>query len=295
MKKINLTALTLTLLVMAALLVNAASSDPAAGQKQYDLKYKMERGTKFIVKSTGTSNIVTDQAGTEVTADIESTGENIFKILAADKVKGMTIEVEFGEGKQEMISINGSAETDFTPLVGKKAKFMLHNDGEVDGYEGFGVLPEIFTATGETLTKELYELGMKANFFKLPEKPVKIGDTWADTDSTDIPIGESTLKSEDETNYTVIAEVKIDGYDCLKIESNGISRLTGDIEQSGTTLNLDRETKSKGTLYFAYKIGMFVSIEAESNSAGIITIVSTGMEVPQTITSKGTTTVVFSK
>ena len=250
MRKINLTALPLALLVITALLVNAAASDPAAGQKQYDLKYQLERGTKFIVKSTGTTTIVTDQIGTEVTADIESSGENIFTVLATDPIKGLTLEIEFGEGKQEMISTAGSAETDFTPLVGKKAKFMLHANGEVDNYEGFGVLPEIFTATQETLTKDLYELGMKANFFKLPEKPVKIGDTWTDTDATDIPLGEFTLKSEDETTYKVIEEVKRDGHDCLKIESNGVSHMSGDFEQNGTPLTLDRETKTKGHFIF---------------------------------------------
>lgn len=300
MRKINLAVSTLALLVLAALFVNAAisSTEPAAGQKQYDLKYSMEKDTTFTINSKGSSNIVTDQMGTEITADIESTGKNIFKVLAADKAKGLTIEIEFGEGTQEMISNMGSGETDFTPLVGKKAKFMLHADGEVDGHEGFGVLPEIYTVTQETLNKDLYELGMEATFFKLPEKPVKLGDTWTDTDTTDIPVGEFTLKIEEETTYKVMEEVKKEGYDCLKIESAGVARTTGDFEQNGTPLSIERETKTKSTIYFAYKLGMYISIEGESNAEGVITIQGAGMEgteIPQSITSKSLVAVVFSK
>jgi hypothetical protein len=265
------------------------------GPDGYVLQYHMDKGTEFTISSHSTLKSVTDQMGTEVVADIKGTGENHFAVTSKDKEKGLEVELEFVNATQEVESQMGSASTDYSKLLGKKVKFSLNPTGIVKNMEGFDQLPSITTASGETLTEELYKLGIRATFFNLPTKPVKIGDEWAENDTTEIPLGGKTLISENQTTYKVVEEVKKDGYDCVKIESSGIQNLSGEIEQNGQPLEIERETISSGTIYFAYQKGMFLQIEASSEAEGLITVIGAGMEIPQKNTTKADVTVKFTK
>jgi hypothetical protein len=297
MKKTRLTFLSLflTLLVMAAFFVNGAVTKQPPWEKTYELKYKMVEGTRFTMTSASELNSIMDQMGTEVTADIISKGMDVYVVLSADREKGSRIEIEYGEKSQDMESPMGGGSTDFTDLIGKKATFTLLQNGKVEDFEGFDDLPEITAATGEVLKAETYQLGVRFTFPLLPDRPVKIGETWLDNQNVDIPVGESTLQSENSSTYTLIEEMEMNGFDCLKIQVTGISKLSGDFEQGGTPLSLERETKSSGTIYFAYKEGMFISSESESTGDGIIYVPSAGIDLPQTITSKSSVKVSFDK
>ena len=94
---------------------------------------------------------------------------------------------------------------------------------------------------------------------------------------------------------SLIGEAEKDGFECLKIGVSGVSKLSGDFEQGGTPLYIERETQSSGTLYFAHKKGMFISIETESRGEGVINVPSAGFDIPQTITSKSSVTVHLEK
>ena len=293
MKK-TLASISLLLLVLAAMLsLSTAAEKAPAAEKLYELKYQLKPGTKFVIVSTGETESVTDQMGTEVVANITGDGMDTYVVLSADKEKGLSIELEIGERTQDISSDMGSASTDFSELVGKKAKFVLLPNGEAEGFEGFDALQEVTTASGDTLTSDLYILGVKDTFPKLPDKPVKFGDTWKDVQGNDVPLGDYTLRSDSDYTYTLVEEVKKDGFDCLKIAVTGTDKVTGDFEQQGTELSLERETTTNAVMYFAYKKGMFLLYEAEAKAEGIIFVPSAGMEIPQTMTTKGNVAVRF--
>ena len=297
MKKIKLSVsfLFLTMLVMALLIVNCAVPTKISGPKLYELKYQLAEGTKFTMTSTGEVSSLTDQMGTEVVADIFGEGEDILVVLSVDKEKGLELEQEYGERSQTVDSVAGSNSTDFSALIGEKVMYVLLPNGKVEGFEGFDNLPEITTSTGETLTAETYKLGVHATFPLLPDNPVKIGDSWSDIQDIDIPSGNNILLSENNFTYTLIEETEKDSFECLKIGVSGVSKLSGDFEQGGTPLYIERETQSSGTLYFAHKKGMFISIETESRGEGVINVPSAGIDIPQTITSKSSVTVHLEK
>lgn len=294
-EKLSFQYLCLTALIIAVIFANFAVPTLFAGEKLYELKYHVAKGTKITMISSGEVNTVMDQMGTEVVVDSYYEAEDIFVILSANKKKGLTMEYEFGERSQGVDSAMESNSTDFSELIGKKVKFILLPNGKAEGFDGFDALPEITSSGGGELNEETYILGVKTTFPRLPDKPVKIGDTWSDTLVMDIPQGNSVLKSENNFTYKLIEETKKDGFDCLKIEMTGTSRLSGDFEQEGMLLSIEREETSTGTLYFAYKEGMLISIESESIGEGIIIVPSVGMEIPETITSKGSLTVRIEK
>lgn len=294
-EKLFIPLLCLFVLMAAVFLVSIARPAESAQEKKYELKYQLAKGTKITMISSGESNSVMDQMGTEMLVDSYYEAEDIFVILSANKKKGLTLEYEFGERSQGVDSAAGSDSTDFSELIGKKVTFVLLPNGKVEGFEGFDALPEITSSGGGELNEETYILGVKTTFPLLPDGPIKIGDTWSDTLDMDIPQGIYVLKSENNFTYKLIEETEKDGFDCLKIEMTGTSRLSGDLEQEGMQLSIDREETSTGTLYFAYKEGMFISMESESLGDGIINVPSAGLEIPETVTSKGSQTVRIEK
>jgi len=281
------------LVICTALLAVGYSGAVSSGvQKTYELKYQLPVGTKFIMTSMGATEIVTDQMGTEVAVDIQSEGKDIY-VVTGEQGNGLSIEVEMGERTQDVSSMMGSDSTDYSELVGKKVKFVLLPNGEVEGYAGFEDLPEITTATGEKLTEELYRLGVEETFPKLPEKSVKLGDTWSDTEDREMPLEQGSLLTASDFTYRVLEEITRDGIECLKIEVAGTTKLSGEFEQQGNSLSMEREVKSSGFLYFAHQQGMFIGMEMDSRAEGVITVLNAGIDLPQTITSKGTVTVRF--
>ncbi len=294
-EKLSFQYLCLTALIMAVIFANFAVPTLFAGEKLYELKYQLAKGTKITMISSGEVNSVMDRVGTEVVSDVYFEAEDIFVILSADKEKGLILEYEFGERSQDIDSPLGSDSTDFSELIGKKVTFVLLPNGKVEGFEGFDGLPEIVSSTGDELNEETYLLGIKTTFPRLPDGPVKIGDTWSDNQVMDIPQGNNILKAENNFNYKLVEETEKDGFDCLKIEITGTSRLSGDFEQDGMLLYIEREGTSTGTLYFAYKEGMLISLESESLDDGIINVPSLGVEIPQTQKTKGSVAVRIEK
>jgi hypothetical protein len=134
---------------------------------------------------------------------------------------------------------------------------------------------------------------MKNQFFELPDHPVKIGEAWTVKSNLDIPYGGSSLKQEETTIYTASEKVEKDGLACLKIEFTSTAKLSGELEQQGTKLELTRETKSTGTIWFAIEKGMYISMEVAATAAGQVYVPAASVSIPQEITSKMIVAVIF--
>jgi len=274
----------------------AKKSEPwGNGEEGYTLTYHLEPGTKFIMSSTGTSEILSNQMGNEVTVLTDGTGKESYEVISYDKEAGMTVEMEYRERTQNLESPQGSGSTDFSELIGKKVKFTVSPVGKVGDFEGFDALPQITTATQETITEETFRLGVETSFPLLPEKPVKFGDTWTESDERDMPASGGTIKVTVNSTYTLVEEAVKDGFDCVKIDVATTVNMNGNVEQQGMPLTITRETKSNETMYFAYKKGMYVSRETSSKSEGVVTVESMGMEIPQNITGTSVVTVQFNE
>lgn len=264
-----------------------------SAEKGFILTYHPEAGTKFTIVSSATSEIVMDQMGTEVVVNVEGEGEDSYEVISVDNEAGITFELEYRERSDNVESPAGSGSTDYSELVGKKAKFVVSPLGKTSSFEGFENLPEITTALQETTNKDQYILGVKAAFPMLPEKAVKFGDTWTETDEQEIPASGGKFKIVSNFTYKLIEEAKKDGFDCVKIEATGAIKTTGSGETQGMSFTLEREANATEIIYFAYKKGMYISREGSSRQEGIVNFESIGMEMPQEITGKSSMIVKF--
>jgi hypothetical protein len=288
------TVLSLILIPAAFLSITGdayAKSTPA--KKTFAIAYKFSPGQTFNMKSEGATNVSTDQMGQTVTVDMTSASESAYRVLAGAPEGKMQLETEFLSRKQSTKSPMGDTDTDFSAWIGKKAQFTIAPDGTLSDFKGFDQLMEITAATGEKINGEMIQKGMAMQFFKLPDHPVKMGESWSAKDSINIPYQGSTLKNVDSTTATVVDQVKIDGLECLKISLEGTATLTGQFEQQGSQIELSRQTTVAGTIYFSLEKGMYVSIESTSNATGQIYVEAAGVTIPQTVTGKSSVKVVF--
>ena len=197
----------------------------------------------------------------------------------------MEVEMEFVKMAQSIESAAVSGDTDYSGLLGKKAKFKLDEQGNASDLRGFDELPDISNATGEIITGEMYKTIAKQVFFRLPDHPVKIGDTWTNEENSDMPYGGGTLKTESSTVYVVLEKLEVDGMACVKLDVVGKSKTTGEFQQGGMDLVMDRNAITTGHVIFAINEGMFLSMQMDSKTHGIIDVPIASIQIIQDISS----------
>ena len=257
------------------------------------LKYGLSVGQDILVKNETESKIITEQMGQSISTDLNSSATYVFTTKSVNDDNSMNIEVEFKGMSQSMESSMGSGDTDFSELIGKTAGFKLSDIGVADNTKGFEDLPEITTVSGETVGGEMYEQVMKATFIMLPDHPVKIGDTWTQQDTTNMPLGEGNLETISKAIYIITEKLEVDGNECFKVDITSTSTTKGEFEQGGTQLVMERKSTSTGLMVFDYTRGMYTSMEIASKTEGIIDVPAAGMTIPQNITTNTKTTVEF--
>jgi hypothetical protein len=292
MKKFKLSS---GLLVPAAFLVfsGCATLKSTGGKSVTELTYRMNPGQEFTMTTEATTVITSENNGETYTVDMNSMNETLYRALAVNPDGTLTLEMEYKNMKQTAKTPMGDSETDYSTWTGKKTRVNISPQGALSEYGGFGQLPEITTATGEKVNGDMVQKSISNQFFELPDHPVKIGDSWTATTTNDIPYGGGTLKQEETTVFTVSEKVKKDGLDCLKISAEGTGKVSGEFEQQGMQIELTRDTKTTGTIWFAVEKGMYISMESTSASRGEAYIPAAAITIPQNISSRMSLKVVF--
>lgn len=278
----------LHLLVPLAFVVlsGCAALKSTGGKAGTEINYRMNPGQVFTMTTEATTVITTKNSGQTVTVDMASMNETLYRALAVNPDGTLTLEMEYKNMKQTAKTPMGDGETDFSTWTGKKTRFNISPRGALSEYAGFDQLPEITTATGEKVNGDMIQKSISTQFFELPDHPVRIGESWTVKTTNDIPYGGGTLKQEETTTFTVLEKVNMEGMDCLKINAEGTGKLSGVFEQMGTQLELTRDSKSTGTIYFAVEKGMYIFLESTSASKGQVYVPAAAMTIPQDISSK---------
>ena len=232
--------------------------------QEYELKYKLPKGTTFTLKTSATEEQISDQMGQEVVININRNSESAVDVLSLDDKTGMTLSYEYTKRVTESDGPMGLNSTDYLDLLGKKVKFIINSTGHASGFEGFEELPEITSPNGQTTSGDDFIRGIKNLFPKMPEKTVKIGETWTDNQESEA----GSLKTMTNFTYKTVEDVKKDGFDCLKIEIVYTQTVKGTLDQNGMEIALDIKGEGSGVMYFGYKKGMVIYSENTLKSEG---------------------------
>jgi len=95
-------------------------------------------------------------------------------------------------------------------------------------------------------------------FPRLPEKSLKIGDTWTMTDTIAEKYDNEEVRMIIDSDYTLAGFESINGLDCARITSVVTGTRTGKAIQQGVEMISDGTMSGFGTYYFAKKNGYLV-------------------------------------
>jgi hypothetical protein len=150
----------------------------------------------------------------------------------------------------------GEYTTDTKERIGLPVHFTLDRSGNVLKTEG---LEE----------NTMSEWDMISIFFQLPDRKVKIGDSWTGVWVWE-PFRSSGFRQNTfTTTYQVVEKVMHKDYDCLNIETNTKETIVGKSTYEGNPTESTGEAHLTGEIYFAYKEGIIVE-KSYSEEAGKI-------------------------
>ena len=180
----------------------------------------------------------------------------------------------------KMITALGQQKFDTRHINGKSFDMMISANGSKLSYPHPDQLLRL--DMGAMAGGELnLEFILKYNFPELPDSPVKGGETWQETfQRTQIEGSLQPLVNINAVHQYVDVE-KVDGYDCIKVESTYKAEIEGSEEQMGMIWTYIGKLEGSSTWYFAVQEGFVVKVSTIEKSKGIIK--STGanpMEVP---------------
>lgn len=236
--------------IVIVILFFAVSLSAQTGEntKKYDLKYKMKKNKEFTFINMGYGNTYRKNDDS-FDFYFSRTRELIqdYKVLSSNN-NGIDFELEYkkmvfnDKDSQGKITV-----TNFEPVIGKKVRYTMSPTGYLSNFEGFDGMPNISYGRG-VFRGGLFKEEITHMFPVFPERPVSIGDTW------------SRKAFAYNIEYRLINEMKVYGYDCVRIfakmepdrnffirkNSNGDDTIIEDIKPYCDIY------------YFAYKEGMII-------------------------------------
>ncbi len=162
----------------------------------------------------------------------------------------------------------GSMAVDYGNINGKRVQVSMTSLGERREVVEIDSLPTPQMAGRPMPGDAKDRLGI--HLFKLPDKPLKIGDTWTetkiDTSTRDDSTRQSTYTSimDGTTTYMVVGQEMKEGMDCLhlKLETKSLLESTGSMR--GTQMTTEGESEGTSHVWFAIKEGILVEYSSTS-------------------------------
>lgn len=160
-------------------------------------------------------------------------------------------------------SFNGKLNTPVNVTVNNKGMITASDEKEIKG--GEDMFGSMSGNVGESMSKVGSSLELIAN---LPERALKVGDTWVDSLTDQKPQSKFVL------NYRVVS---IQGADA-QISFGGTVSRSGEIEQAGMTMNMDLKGLLKGEYTMEVATGLVKTRKMNMDGDGKLAMA--GQEIP---------------
>ena len=249
--------------------------DPETG---LNLTYRIPADQALTYLSTSDSTEVSEVMGQ--TIEVLSDGSSKYGFLTVGETDGnLRLEVTIEGMSMDISSPQGSITPDMTDLIGKSFEMTLSPLGkELDASEAAKLEYELMSGQTRNL-----QSGFQTIFPDLPDRPVKIGDSWPSYSSIEEKSDTNAVNIEMEMENTLVGFETVDGLECAKIESKITGTVTGEGTQQGMNLTTTGDLEGTDTWYFAYSEGYLVKIVSEVEvDASVEVSGATSMTIPTT-------------
>lgn len=159
----------------------------------------------------------------------------------------------------EINSPRGKIEADMSNVIGKNFDFIVSSKGKELDYAGAKDLKYALGAQEELSIASNFQ----TVFPNLPEKPIKVGESWNSIDTLTEESGGGYLRIITHLTNNFEGIETYMGYDCIKIHTTYSGILEGSSETQGIELNTTGTITGNDTWYFAYKEGLFLKMISE--------------------------------
>ncbi len=223
-----------------------------AGEKSFRLSFLDEKGKNIKYNYIYFVKRISEMMGRKTETNTETEAVINYTIDDFDQEGNMFISLSFDSLSKKILSPGGEFVADTEKTIDIPIQYKLNKRGRVLETIGLDALPTIpnFDTKGE------YDL--KSLFIQLPDKEVRINDTWVGEWEYYYQSSSGFQKSVFNTTYKLADEVEKDGFDCLEIETTTRERMSGEQKNRGRKAILSGEMDLKGKIYFAYKEGIIV-------------------------------------
>ncbi|MCI0691199.1 hypothetical protein L0337_04225 [candidate division KSB1 bacterium] len=255
----------------------------AAAGGPYKLAYRMKKGQRLNYRMTMTVDQSMEMHGNEMNSNIdgatalhvevEEVGKegNITFVYALDSLRTHVKSPQMDSTFRNPEELIGKRNRQTISVLGKKIKSEV-----VDSVNLSGMLAQ--AGIGRQSSFQLIEL---------PEKEVRIGDSWTTSQMDTSKQGNLKIVSTPNATYTVAGEVDTLGFKCLRLTYKGTLKIKGEGTQMGMNLFFEGEGPVAGTAYFAPTEGLLVGVISDLNLEATIALTGQmSMTIPQSTSTK---------
>ena len=210
-----------------------------------------------VTKQSSTQEVMGQsyESTTNIVADYSIKG------LGFDKEKNITSQVMMDSISIVTESRQGEMKPDLSPIIGKSFGFTFSPKGEKIAFSNPDSIKVSFGPMGGQRNAESFFRNMLP---KLPDTPIKIGDSWTVNEERMEPEGGLNINVKTETVNTVTGLETLDNVECLKITAKTTGMLDGKGKQMGMDVDFEGDLDGTSVWYYAYKEGAFVKATAEN-------------------------------
>jgi hypothetical protein len=279
------TGVKFALILMTGFVLAGIAADKPAGiapQEAVTLAYQFPAGKTLSYKESSTQNQNMDIMGQTMTTVSASSLEFTLNLKG---MKGQDFELSavIDAGMTNADTPQGSVSTDMSPVIGKGFDMIISRLGREIDVTGATALKVDSPNGGQRDISSTFQ----PFFPDLPDKAVKVGDTWPSEDMVVQKEGSGETRMKLANQNTLDGFETVDGYECARVKVVAKGTLEGNLEQQGMSMTVGMKLDSQGTWYFAIKEGIYVKSEYKGTLNGTIEV---GAPANMSIAMTGETT-----
>lgn len=262
------------LAVAAVMLPGCAAKKAPAGAPA--MAYKLAEGKPVAYRNVQTATQTMEVMGQSM--NIETRKTMIFTVTPGEmKTAGQHLTVTIDSIDAGMTMPQGDFTADTAPVLGKTFEMTLSATGKELDITGADVIQYGVGPAGERSIKPDFQ----AIFPDLSASPVKIGDTWTNTDTVDVDEAGMKLRIASVYVSTFEGVEPLNGIECARIRAAVTGTVKGEGEQQGAPVVIDSQTEGTDLWLFALKLGTLAKYTSDLSMNGTVTVGGAqGMAIP---------------
>ncbi len=252
---------------LAALIVTVLVMNTGAFA-QYKLEYKASGSTPVRYKAHTTLETVESMMGQQAKVSVKS--DQSISMTSSKDGSDIVYDITVDSSRNITLLPNGDTTRTTSPTVGQTKETRVHPDGNVISSRW---LDSAFAKTQAGETKDFGNF-----FFRLPDKEVSTGSTWAQTkvDTVQTGGGEGSIMVTTNSNYKLVDKETVEGLPCVRITFTGQVGLKGATSYQGIDFAINGSGTISGTAIFDYAHGKVVRLSGNSDQN--LTMASSGQK-----------------